>query len=274
MPPHLNAKKLQLEPVRNSFLSRHPAGEVIYFDTIDSTNLRASRLGRQGSAGTALIVSESQTSGKGRLDRKWYSPPHVNLYFSVLFRPEITPQLSSWIPIVAGVAAVKGIRRATGLSPKLKWPNDLLFGEKKCAGILAENHIMAGRLNFVVIGIGVNVNMTEFPSEISSRATSLCIEKGAPVSRENLLIQILECLDIEFEILYREGPDPARQEWIRESCTIGREVSVSVGPKRVAGRAVDLDDHGGLIVIQEEGVPTTLLTGDLVQEEGPAPAGP
>ena len=182
--------RLQTDQIIQSLRTQYIGKELIYFESTDSTNLQASLLGKKGSENGTLVITDRQTQGKGRMGREWISPAYSNLYFSVLLRPSIVPQTASWIPLVAGVALAKGIHAYTGLSPRIKWPNDLLINGKKAGGILIELHIEGDRISRLVLGIGINVNMTRFPEEIAPIATSLKKELGHPIHREPLLVQL------------------------------------------------------------------------------------
>jgi BirA family biotin operon repressor/biotin-[acetyl-CoA-carboxylase] ligase len=257
-------KGLQTDQIIQSLRTRYMGKELIYFESTNSTNLQASLLGKKGCENGTLVITDRQTQGKGRVGREWISPSNSNLYFSILLRPSIAPQMASWIPLVAGVALAKGINAYTGLSPRIKWPNDLLINEKKAGGILIELHIEGDKISHLVLGIGINVNMTHFPEEIAPIATSLKKELGHPIHREPLLAQLLEELEKELEGFYQAGPDKTARDWKALSDTIGKEVSVTLGNQTIKGKAVDLDPHGGLILKKSDGTITTILTGDVV----------
>jgi BirA family biotin operon repressor/biotin-[acetyl-CoA-carboxylase] ligase len=255
--------RLQTDQIIQSLRTRYIGKELIYFESTDSTNLQASLLGKRGSENGTLVITDSQTQGKGRLGREWISPAYSNLYFSILLRPTIAPQTASWIPLAAGVALANGINAYTGLSSRIKWPNDLLINGKKAGGILIELHIEGDKISHLILGIGINVNMTRFPAEIDPIATSLKKELGHPIHREPLLAQLLEELEKQLESFYQTGPDKTAKDWKALSDTIGKEVSVTLGDQTIKGKAVDLDPHGGLILKKNDGTTTALLTGDV-----------
>ncbi|MBI3594795.1 MAG: biotin--[acetyl-CoA-carboxylase] ligase [Nitrospirae bacterium] len=258
-------KGLQIDLILQSLHTQYIGKELIYFESTDSTNVQASILGTKGAENGTTVVTEKQTQGKGRMGRTWISPVNSNLYFSILLRPPTSPQAASWIPLVAGVALAKGISGYTGLSAKIKWPNDLLIGKKKFGGILIETHIVSNRIHYLVLGVGLNVNMTRFPEEIAPFATSLKKELGHPCHREPLLVHLLEELEKQLQDFYESGPEKTSGNWIQLSDTIGKEVTVTLGNQSIKGKAINLDPHGGLILEKRDGTKTTILTGDVVQ---------
>ena len=199
--------------------------------------------------GTA-VVAEFQRSGRGRLGRRWESPPTGNIYTSLILRPEISPRQATDFTLLAAVSVAQAIRRATGLCPTLIWPNDILLGRKKVGGILLEMYQTGGRLNFLVLGIGINVNGTEvdFSPSVREQATSLREEGGKVYRRVSLLRALYEDLERDY-FLYREkGLCPLIEQWQRLSRIEGREVRVSLSEGSYSGLALGLDHKGGLVM--------------------------
>lgn len=235
-------------------------GRAFYpFRSLSSTQDFAKRLAADGAPDGTVVVADSQTHGRGRLGRSWFAEPGMNLLISVLFRPAVPfarlPQLS----LVAAVASAETIRDLAGLDVGIRWPNDVLVGERKVAGILAESASGDGEVACVVVGIGVNVNQTGFPEEIRTRATSLAIETGGPLDREGLLGALLESLDRWYQIFLESGFLPPRAAWRRFSVTLGQEVNTS----GVTGTALDMDEEGALVVLTESGSKVRVLCGEL-----------
>jgi len=230
-----------------------------------STNSDLLAAARAGAPEGTVLAAEVQTAGRGRLDRRWICPPRAALSFSVLLRPDGIPAVArGWIPLLAGVAVAAGLRAQAGLDARLKWPNDVLVGGAKIAGILAEQ---AG--DAIVLGTGINV--TTRRSELPvPHATSVVLAGAAP-DRERLLVAVLG----ELETWYRRwvaavaagpGGDPAglRAEYLRLSATVGQQVRVSMpGGKLVSGRAGDVDATGRLVVGTASG-PVPVSAGDVV----------
>jgi len=230
-----------------------------------STNSDLLAAARAGAAEGTVLAAEVQTAGRGRLDRRWTCPPRAALSFSVLLRPDGVPALArGWIPLLAGVAVAAGLRAQAGLDARLKWPNDVVVGGAKIAGILAEQ---AG--DAIVLGIGINVTTRRDELPVP-HATSVVLAGAAP-DRQQLLVAVLG----ELETWYRRwvaavaagpGGDPAglRAEYLRLSATVGQQVRVSMpGGKLVTGQAGDVDATGRLVVGTASG-PVAVSAGDVV----------
>jgi BirA family biotin operon repressor/biotin-[acetyl-CoA-carboxylase] ligase len=240
-------------------------GTIHHFPTVDSTNSKAYRLALHGAAEGDVVVAESQTKGRGRLGRTWYSPPFLNLYLSVILRPKISPRQASLITLMAAVAAADAIETFSGLPPLIKWPNDILLRGRKVAGLLHELHSETDRVHFVVLGIGVNLNMDPkmFPGEIREIATSLKKEMGKAVSRRTFLQSLLQKLEIWYEIYLKEGAPPVLQAWRDRAQIKGRPIRVTADGKTSIYTAVDIDSDGALILEAEDGRQKRILAGDV-----------
>ncbi|GAA3242419.1 biotin--[acetyl-CoA-carboxylase] ligase [Nonomuraea helvata] len=259
---------LERPPLSEAALNRalvHPGSlwtGVTVVESTGSTNadLAASALGGAGEG--TVLVAESQLAGRGRLGRSWSAPPRSGLTFSILLRPRPPIATQGWLPLLYGVAAASAVRRVAEVDVRLKWPNDLLIGERKLAGILAERADDA-----VVVGMGLNVSLTreELPT---GTATSLAVEKAACVDRDPLLRAVLR----EVESHYREWTaadgDPEasglRSAYLAVSATIGRRVRVELpNGQALTGLATGIDLSGHLQV-ESEGERYTLSAGDVV----------
>jgi len=210
-----------------------------------STNADLLEQARAGAAEGLVLVAEEQTAGRGRLGRTWSAPPRAALTFSVLLRPAgVPPSQLGWLPLLTGVAVAAAVRGQAGVPASLKWPNDVLVGERKLAGILAEAHGDA-----VVVGVGLNVTLSQDELPVPT-ATSLFIEDAKSADRAELLAAILTGLARRYQD-WRAGPDDAglRQDYLRWCATIGREVRVELpGGAVLTGTAEDVDDAGRLVV--------------------------
>ena len=218
------------------------------------------------------MVTDHQTAGRGRLDRGWETPAGVALTFSAVIDPELPDAQWPWLPLLAGVAVADAVRRATALVTSLKWPNDVLVGDRKLAGILVER--VAGPAGPVaVVGIGVNVHQTELPVP---HATSLALE-GATLDRADLLQAVLAGIAGELAGWRSSGGDPTglRASYRAQCGTLGRDVRVELpGGGAVEGRAEDVDDQGRLVVRVAGGGTCALSAGDVVHLRVPEPARP
>jgi len=230
-----------------------------------STNSDLLEWAARGAPEGTVLVAEEQTAGRGRMGRTWVSPPGAALTFSVLLRPEaLPPARRPWLPLVAGIGTVTSIRMLTGLEAELKWPNDVLIGGRKVAGILAE---AAG--NAVVVGIGVNVSTTaeELPTGPGGLPPTSLLTEGIPVGRDLLLIEILRSLGQWYKTLVAE-PDPQRigllAQYHKLSATVGRDVRVELpGGQSISGLATGIDADGQLLVEADGGM-YQIAAGDVI----------
>jgi BirA family biotin operon repressor/biotin-[acetyl-CoA-carboxylase] ligase len=238
---------------------------IHHFQTIDSTNSKAYQLALEGADEGEVVLSESQEKGRGRLGRQWFSPPSLNLYFSVILRPKIPPHQAPLITLMAAVATADAIRKFSGLLPQIKWPNDILLRGRKVAGLLNEIHSEMDRIHFVILGIGVNLNMDErnFSKEIRSIATSLKIEMGETVSRKAFLQSLLLELERWYSIFLEEGSAVVLNAWRNRAEIKGREVKVTSFGETVVGTAVDVDSDGALILETGDGKQRRVMAGDI-----------
>ena len=233
-------------------------GKSIYcYEKIGSTNQEAKRLAAvEGVPDGTIVVAEEQVGGRGRLDRPFFSPPGKGIWFSLVLRPAFLPQEAPKCTLMAAVAVARAMEEF-GLRAAIKWPNDILHEGKKLVGILTEMSAEMDRINYVVIGTGINVNIREeeFPEPIRGVATSLSIMRGEPLLRIAFFQAVLRAMDSLYVSVTRDGFAPVFDEWRRFSVTLGQEVRV-IGVRdgeTFTGRAVDIDEDGALLVDTEEG---------------------
>jgi BirA family biotin operon repressor/biotin-[acetyl-CoA-carboxylase] ligase len=239
--------------------------DIQVFEETTSTNDVVEKLARDGVREGVVVFAESQTKGRGRLGRVWMSPTHKGLWFSILLRPELRPQAATQLTIASATALRRAIKSVTGLLPDIKWPNDLLIGGKKVAGILTEMSAEPDRVRHVILGIGVDVNLEagEFPAELKKIATSLRIEAGEKISRAELATAILQELEKDYARVIGGKFASLADEWEAGCATIGKQVSVQTGAQLVRGRAEALDDDGALLVRTEHGHLERVIGGDV-----------
>ncbi|MBD0315776.1 MAG: biotin--[acetyl-CoA-carboxylase] ligase [Nitrospiraceae bacterium] len=249
------SRPLTCDDIRSTLGTRHLGHRLAVFTEVASTNQEVMRLAQSGAEHGTVVVAESQTAGRGRQSRSWFSPPHVNLYTSILVRP-LYLNLSfadwlGWLPLTTAIAATESIRQVAGVQLALKWPNDLLLHDRKAGGILCEAGSDQSRQPFVVIGLGLNVNarLAGFPAELAQIASSLMEATGQPVDRNRLLAQFLGDLEDTLDELATTGPHRLRQVYMTRSATIGKRVRVSVSPQgEWVGDAFDIGLDGALHV--------------------------
>jgi BirA family biotin operon repressor/biotin-[acetyl-CoA-carboxylase] ligase len=201
-----------------------------------------------------VVVAEHQRAGRGRLGRTWSAPPGASLLVSVLLRPELPPDDRHLVVMAAGVAMVDAILVTTELRTGLKWPNDILLGDRKVAGILAE-----ATGDAVVVGVGVNVRWPGIPDELAGIATSLNLEGGRPTDPDELLAVFLSNYLRQLDDL-----DDTRHTYRHLLRTVGRRVRVERADGNLLGTAIDVDDHGRLLVTTDDGTTEAIAAGDVV----------
>ena len=243
--------------------------DIRVFEQTTSTNDVIERLARDGVKEGAVVFAESQTKGRGRLGRTWMSPARKGLWFSVLLRPELRPQETTRLTVASAAALRRAIQAETGLQAEIKWPNDILIGGRKVAGILTELSAEPDRVKHVILGIGVDVNLgaNEFPAELRKTATSLRIEAGRAISRPELATTVLRELDHDYVRVSGNIFAVVADEWEAHCTTIGRAVTIEAGGRRVRGRAESLDDDGALLLRTEHGHLERITGGDVTLEK-------
>jgi len=251
---------LELRPLLNT----HDLGQVLHwYEELGSTSDRAKELADEGADHGTVVVAEAQTAGRGRRGRIWASPPRRNLYFSVVLRPELPPARAAELTLVASIALCDALRQA-GVQAGIKWPNDLLASGRKIAGILTELAAEPDRVQWVVVGAGVNVNARaeDFPEELRAGATSVLLERGQAAPRALLAAACFTALEEWLDRHAEEGFGPVREAWRERSVTLGREVIVKADGREIAGTAEDIDESGALLVRSRAGV-ERILSGDV-----------
>ncbi|HMG28139.1 MAG TPA: biotin--[acetyl-CoA-carboxylase] ligase [Acidimicrobiia bacterium] len=238
-----------------------PEGEAIertypvrWFDSLDSTNRYVLDEARRGAPEGLVAVADFQTAGRGRRGRGWVAPPGASLLASVLLRPALAPERTPLVSMACGAAMAEAVTRVAGFTPGLKWPNDLVVGDRKLAGILAERDGDA-----VVVGTGVNVDWHEFPPEIAATATACNLEAGHAVDRRALLDAFLAELDARYTDL-----GDVTAEYRSRLDTLGRRVRVERADDALVGRAVGVGDLGQLLVEDDRGDVVEVHVGDVV----------
>jgi len=253
------------EEIGLSLETRTIGKQILHHREVASTQDAAEVLARNGVDEGTVVIAETQTRGRGRQGRHWVSPSEGGLYLSIVLRPGLIPSQVIQIPLIAGMAVSKTIMRATTLQPRIKWPNDVMIGGKKVAGILTEISSELDRVNYVVLGIGVNINTpgSRLAGPTGGIGTSLSEEGRKPVPRVAFVQRLLN----EFEALYTKflasGFGSIRAEWKTLDGTIGSRVKVGDGGEEIEGEAIDIDEEGFLLVRQENGDIKRIVSGDV-----------
>ena len=257
---------LSLEEVREKLNTTRIGRQLVCLPETVSTNADAFHLAEEGAEEGTTVIADAQNGGKGRRGRVWSSPAGVNLYCSVVLRPEIMPHEAPQLTFLSAVAVARAIEGTTALNPEIKWPNDVLINGRKVAGLLNEMSAETDRVNFVILGIGANLNMTQaqFPADLRSPATSLLLEQGLPVNRAQFAARMLGELDRLYMDFLQHGFGPVRDEWQQRCNANGREVVVSeAGVETVRGMFDGIDGDGALMLRFPDGTVERILSGDV-----------
>ncbi len=233
-----------------------------HHDSVGSTNDEAAAWARAGAPAGAVVVADEQTRGRGRLGRRWHSPPGESLYFSVVLRPPLPPHRVPPLTLAAGVAVAEALV-AFELSPELKWPNDVLLDGKKVAGVLTEMSADLDRVHHVVVGIGVNLNGQQFPDEIAAIATSAALARGVPLPRADFVALLCARLEDWLNQFVRDGASAVVAAWKQHARCFGRRVRVTAGRDVLDGVAEDLEDDGALRLRLDDGRAARVVAGEV-----------
>ncbi|HEU4369938.1 MAG TPA: biotin--[acetyl-CoA-carboxylase] ligase [Methylomirabilota bacterium] len=237
-----------------------PAPVVVRLGRVESTQTIAFALAADGAADGTVVVADSQAAGRGRRGRAWVDEPGASLLASIVLRPRLDPVRLPGLSLAAAVAVAEALTRTAGLTPRLKWPNDVLVGGRKIAGILLESRV-TGEQATTIIGVGVNLAQRVFPADLAQRATSVWLASGRVVDRDSLLAALLDALAEWRRRLERQGFAPVRTRWRALADTLGRPVTVD----GVSGVAVDVDADGALVVADTDGRRRRVMAGEVAQ---------
>ncbi len=238
-------------------------GKKIYtFQTIDSTNNCAKAVANVGGPEGIVVIAEEQTAGKGRLGRRWLANPNENLTFSLVLRPSVHAEVIHQLPLYVGLALAEAIEKTTRIRAECKWPNDVLLNRKKVAGILVEGALKENFVEYVVVGIGVNVNQTVFPPDLANKATSLRLECKREIDRIALFRDILTALEVMYQRGKQSGFGFVVSRWMERSSMLNKPIAVSQHGTVITGIVKGLSREGGLI-LQANGLEQTLFAGDV-----------
>lgn len=241
---------------------------LFYFPKVESTSTVALELAEKKSPEGTTVIADHQENGKGRMGRSWESPPGVNLYLSLILRPSFSPIHGSQMTFLAANAVVKSIKKLPFFtSPKIKWPNDILINNKKVAGILTEMNSEMDRIHFIILGIGINLNMSSamFPAGLSPTATSLYLESGQEIDRSKFVSSLLYEIEREYDTLKKVGFAPLLKYWKSHAQCNGRRVVINqLDGEKTEGIITSVDDDGALLIKVISGKEKRIISGDLI----------
>ena len=248
-----------------SLLGTEWAGrKVVYYDETDSTNNRAKDSGEKNGAHGTLFIADKQNAGKGRRGRAWESPSGKSIYMTILLRPQITPDKAPMLTLIMGLSVAEGIRKVSGAETEIKWPNDIVMNKKKVCGILTEMATEMEYVNYVVIGVGINVNQQQFPEEIADTAASLCRETGRIYRRSELIAAVLERFEENYGIFLKTGDLSGIQkayDAVLVNC--GQEVRVLEPGHEYEAVAEGINRNGELMVRLPDGERRYIFAGEV-----------
>jgi BirA family transcriptional regulator, biotin operon repressor / biotin---[acetyl-CoA-carboxylase] ligase len=257
---------LRIHQIQDDLRTNRLGKRIHYLTEVDSTNSHARRLADKGAQAGEVIIAESQTHGRGRLGRLWVSPAHVNLYLSVILRPKLPPVDAPQITLMAAVALADALAPFIPAVPEIKWPNDILAEGRKLAGILTESACHAEAIDFVILGVGVNINypVESMPDAIRKRATSMISLAGASVSRENVARRLIQDLDRCYGELEEAGFQALAARWQTRFGLRGKKVRVEMTDRIIIGTARGIDRDGALLLEDSRGELQRVVAGDVV----------
>ena len=240
-------------------------GQRVYFyEKIDSTNTQAKRLAEEDAPSGTLVVSDCQVKGKGRRGRVWTSPKGEAIYMTILLRPQIRPDRASTVTLVMGLSVVQAIRNVLGLETSIKWPNDVVLNRKKLVGILTEMSAQMDYIEYLVIGTGINANMTAFSEELKDKATSLRMEMGRPVNRAALIAESMKCFEKNYEIFEKtQDLSGLMEDYQAVLANLNQPVRVLEPGHEYSGIARGINEKGELLVEREDGTVTAVYSGEV-----------
>lgn len=256
---------LTYEEIKDKLTTKYIGRTLYHYDTIDSTNIKAKDLASKGVKDGTIVISEEQTMGKGRLGRSWASPKYKGIWMSIILKPNIKPEKLARVTQIGAAAVTKAVRNM-GIEAFIKWPNDIVIGNKKVCGILTEMNCELNRINYLVVGIGINVNleMKDITEEISNIATSLLIESGNKVDRKKLVADILNIFEEMYQDFIKTGYLGKALDICRKySILIGKEVRIIDGNKEMKAKVLGLSDEGELLVDFGDGKEKKLISGEV-----------
>lgn len=259
----IQSRKIK-ERLRTKFIGQ----EIHHFAKVTSTNDVTKELAAKGAKEGTVVISETQTLGRGRLGRDWASP-EGGIWFSIILRPQVDPKDASKLTFVAAVAVARILREMFNLEAEIKWPNDVLIGGKKVCGILTETSTKEDVVDFVVVGVGINANvgLDSFPENLRNSITTLKKELREEIEREGFLCALLEALEQYYTVFMGRNFDLIFEEWRNLAGFLGHYVEVVSFDEKTRGLAVDVDRDGALMIKLRDGTVKKVISGDVIVQK-------
>lgn len=251
--------------IQNNLYTKYIGKQIFYYDLVDSTNsvakntIKNKKINLQDGS---VIIANKQTEGRGRLGRIWHSPPG-GIWLSIILFPGLEPAYISKITLMAAVALIQSLKNLYNIPVLIKWPNDIIIKDKKLCGILTEMSAESDQINYVVVGIGINANITrgQFAEDIRGQSISLQGILGKKIIKTKLVRLLLENFEKYYDLLQKKEFSTILREWKVNSHTLGKKVTVISGEQAISGKAVDVTTEGGLVINTEEGRKVHILSG-------------
>ncbi|MED4204191.1 biotin--[acetyl-CoA-carboxylase] ligase [Neobacillus mesonae] len=259
-PERVSADEIMLG-LTTSFIGRN----IHYEESVESTQKIAHKLASQGVPEGTVVIADEQRSGKGRMNRNWHSPKYTGIWMSLILKPNIPLTKAPQLTLLTAVAVVQAMEEITGLTPGIKWPNDILIDGKKVTGILTELQAEADRIHSIIIGVGINVNqkLEDFPLELQDKASSLSIQKGEQISRAELIRTIFKHFEKLYSLYLNQGFMPIKILWEGYAVSIGRILKARTLTEVIEGKALGITDEGVLKIEDQSGVIHHVYSADI-----------
>ncbi len=258
--------------LKTNFISKN----IFYEEKVGSTNLMARELAVKGAKNGSVVIADTQDKGKGRNGKIWTSPKACNIYMSIILKPKFSPEVAHGMTILAAAAAAESVEEISSITPQIKWPNDILINSKKIAGILTEMSTQNKIIEYIIVGIGINVNLKEedIPEDIKNIATSLYIEKmkikgininkeNILINRNNLIISFLNKFERYYETFLSTGLSLVLQSYQKYFGMIGKDVAINTENNKIKGQVVGIDSKGALLIKTGENELEKVISGEL-----------
>jgi BirA family transcriptional regulator, biotin operon repressor / biotin---[acetyl-CoA-carboxylase] ligase len=254
------------QEVKHSLKTEFIGQSLKYLEQVDSTNLYAKRIAESGFIDGTVIVADEQQKGKGRLGRAWVSPKGKGIWMTIMLKPKINPADAAKVTLIAACAVCKAIEEICEIYPKIKWPNDIVLNGKKLCGILTEMSAEQDEIIYLIVGIGINVNLElqDFPEDLQAIATSIRIQKGTSVIRKDLAAALINNFESYYKVFTETGSIKSFiQEYKEKSAVLGKEVRVTSSSLQLTGTVIDISHEGQLLLKQDDGSIREIISGEV-----------
>ena len=246
-----------------NFQCEHIGSNIIFLEEVGSTNDYAKELGRQGAPGGSVVIAGRQVAGKGRLGRGWDGGAGLDIYMTILLRPEIAGEAAARLTLLAGICVAKAINELSPKKAGIKWPNDVVIEGKKICGILTESAFKDSKIDYAAVGIGININRENFPAELSDKATSLRLENGRNYNRADIIKQVLSLFDKYYSEFLINGTASFIEEYRQLCVNIGKTVAIYENGESYRAQAVGIGENGALHIVTEDGDKREIESGEV-----------